>query len=279
MVKNGDLQRPRLLAKANCKLLLNLFVGCRQNASWFDERRGSAWLQTVRYYGKLLDESTPPPKWAFPELAVRRVQDMPDRKNGYANPNDDDNIVKVDAQEQPPCFRLQRRDEKDHTGAKPPRAKGSELMSALSANGKLLSRCPTVSVDGAEETQMSDMLDVVLEELAPNPRDREKSIKEGDVLFQQKMRPIRLQNQASVPLKICFFGESDFVCAFPVGGPGGPGVVLLDKGLRAQMRPPGSAERFKMKVFTPGLIDKAVYSEIVSRGQSVQLRSHTCTVE
>mmetsp|Transcript_118657 Transcript_118657/g.236355 ORF Transcript_118657/g.236355 Transcript_118657/m.236355 type:complete len:149 (+) Transcript_118657:355-801(+) len=115
--------------------------------------------------------------------------------------------------------------------------------------------------------------------LCAPPEAPESCRAEATRYFAQKARPIRLSNQSGMTLKVCLFNEIDTVMAVPIGGVGGPCVLLLEPGMGAQLRPPGSASNFRMKVMNPGFIDKPLFLGAVSRGQSMLLQGQTCVVK
>ena len=108
---------------------------------------------------------------------------------------------------------------------------------------------------------------------AGGPTLAQKVLEKSERLFNQKTKPIHFHNQASIPLKVCLFSEDDKFCAVPVGGVGGSCVIILDPTLRCQLRPPGSAERFQVKVLAPGLIERKLYMANVWRGSPALSRS------
>lgn len=263
--QRGDVQKaPAALAKAACGLLLELGASCRQTAPWWSATESEAWAQSLRFLAQAADETPPPAGWGFPAMAI--VQREAATSGAAAEPGTSGPVVQ--------SFSLARRDEK---GAL--RVKAAEVAAALAA-GSARAFAPRAqalmdrgSQEGARELASSP------EALAALGASPEKCEAEAGQLLTQKTRPVRLLNQASSPLKVCLFHEADFVMAVPVGGPGGPCVVTLDPTRRAALRPPGSGARFKMKVLTPGFIDKPLYTGTVARGQSVQLRSHDCSAE
>lgn len=258
-VHRGDFQKvPGLLARAVCRLMLELGANTRQTAPWWDMPQCEVWCRSVRNLARLAEESPPMPGWTFPGLAIARhtTQVTEVTETGLATP----------------VFSIALRDEQGIV-----RMRGSEVASAIASDNAMVI-APRLQVAMDKSSHQAP------HELANNPRTLvastavlEKCQVEANQLFTRKTKPVCLQNQASTPLKVCLFNESDVLMAVPIGGIGGPCVITLKPSLRAQLRPPGSAGRFKMKVMAPGFVDTPLYYANVARGQSVQLRSHDCT--
>eukprot|EP00451_Oxyrrhis_marina_P014363 CAMPEP_0204320868 /NCGR_PEP_ID=MMETSP0469-20131031/7856_1 /ASSEMBLY_ACC=CAM_ASM_000384 /TAXON_ID=2969 /ORGANISM="Oxyrrhis marina" /LENGTH=458 /DNA_ID=CAMNT_0051302133 /DNA_START=49 /DNA_END=1425 /DNA_ORIENTATION=- len=98
-------------------------------------------------------------------------------------------------------------------------------------------------------------------------------------IFASKMRPITLVNRAQEPLKGVLYNLADKLCMIPAGGVGGPGVLRLEPSRQGKMEMPPGEDTFLLKVFRPGLIDRALYLGEVSRGQTIQLKTDCFIIE
>jgi len=260
-VKYGDLSRaPGPLARTYCGLLLELANGCRPPMLTWKPAAAEAWANSLRFFAQMAVDSPPPSGWGFPGTVIaRNAPGLVELEFGQVS------------------YSVTRSDLKGFATAH-----GREALLALKSGGIVTAQRPTMLLDKEEsERPIRDITgspDQVIV-AAGGPPLQKKCDEKCARLFAQKTKPIHLHNQAGVPLKACLYGESDRLCAVPVGGMGGPCVTTLEPNCRAQMRPPGTAERFQLKMMQPGLIEKNLYYVNVSRGQAVQLRSHDCTVE
>jgi len=253
LVKYGDLRRaPGPLARACCGLVLELGDGFR------GEPQSDTAVSALRYCADLAQSTPPPAGWGFPAVMIAARADSSIGAQRYC---------------------AIRADTKGFA-----RVAATELIGIVSKQGgKFVPPDPPQGLDGGrgspeEFRAIAGSFDYLAGE-AGDAALSQKCLEKSDRLFTQKTRPIHFQNQASVPLKICLFSEDDRLCVVPVGGVGGSCVVILDPSLRAQLRPPGHASRFQLKVLQPGLIEKRLYMAFVERGASVQLRSRDCTCE
>lgn len=244
------------LARSMCGLLLELGAAFRTAAPWWDASEGQGWSQSLFALAELAEESSTPAGWVFPTWAI--TQRSPQ--------------MNQDGDAAPATFCVLRREAATH------RFKGSDMVTMLADGSRRVHGAPRQRASGGDADAARGLV-LEMSALAPNPAVRERCAKDAKKLFMQKTRPIKLHNQASTPLKVCIFKENDLVCAVPLGGVGGPSSITLEAGLRAQMRPPSRAETFQMIVYTPGLIERAVYTKPVTRGQSVELRTNDCVIE
>lgn len=262
-VKYGDLTRaPGPLARVCCGLLLELANGCRPAMLTWAPGTAQAWVNQVHFLAQLAEDTPPPAGWGFPPTVIaRNAPGLTELEFGQTS------------------YSIERSDVKGFATAH-----GKEALLSLKSGGLITAKRPTQLVDSREGSARPAARDLLgapeqLIALAGGPPLQKKCDEKGARLFTQKTKPIHLHNQASTALKACLYSDTDRMCVVPVGGMGGPCVATLEPNCRAQMRPPGTAERFQLKIIQPGLIEKNLYFVNVNRGQAVQLRSHDCTVE
>lgn len=261
LMKYGDLRlAPGLLAQITCGLLLELSEGFRPERLSWEPAQSDAWTAALLHVAGLVEDLAPPPGWVFPVFAiVRKAETAFVAPTFYVGRGDAKGIVTV---------------------------KAAGMLAQLSSAGSISTPrpegCSSGPVDPAARDVALGRLRASFETASVQVGDAansERVLRKSERLFNQKTRPMHFLNQASSPLKICLFSAEDKICAVPVGGVGGPCVVTLEPGRRAQLRPPGDGKQFQLKVMSPGLMDSALYYAMVERGASVQLRSHECTLE
>lgn len=261
-IKYGDIRAaPKGMGRAMCGLLLELGGGCRSTMLTWDPAQADIWADSLRTLAHMIDATPPPAGWGFPSFVVAR--------NGPG-------CVNLDFGQTGYCVA--------RSGGSFGKAHGQEVLMALKSGGVV--RNQQASLAGSIDEGMQKLVprDLIgdhktLVTQAGGPKLHEKCDEKCARLFTQKTKPIHFHNQGSTPLKVCLYGDTDRLCAVPVGGLGGPCVTTLDPNCRAQMRPPGKATRFQLKAMAPGIIETNLYFANVLRGQHVQLRGRDCTVE
>ena len=84
---------------------------------------------------------------------------------------------------------------------------------------------------------------------------------------------ITVINETLKRVKVCLYDEADYPCWVPAGGIGGPGVGFISAGESLILHPPCPPETFKLKLFSPGVIDQELGLAIqVARGDVWALR-------
>lgn len=268
LIKYGDLHRgPGALARCCCGLLLELGDGFRVSATSLDAARASSWATELRRLAELCDRSPPPAGWVFPSVGIAQQS--------------------ASAFDKPVLF-VTRADMKGVSWVKAKYvlavAKTGVQPAAASIDDEDEGATAVAAADAPAASSASDIRALTggfddLADRAGSGSLGTKCLEKSDRLFNQKTKPIHFLNMASIALKICLFSEDDMFCAFPVGGVGGPCVVTLGPNSRTQLRPPGTAMRFQLKVLQPGLLEKKLYMAMVERGTSVQLRSCNCSCD
>ncbi|TEB14920.1 hypothetical protein C9890_0640 [Perkinsus sp. BL_2016] len=77
---------------------------------------------------------------------------------------------------------------------------------------------------------------------------------------------VQVRNETLKRLKICFYHPWDYCCWIPIGGIGGPSVAFIAAGETRTVCPPfPGISMFKLKVFSPSLIDRELCFEPRSR--------------
>jgi len=283
VVQWGDALKPsHVLARAACGLLLELSANIRCMAPWWDLVQSESWSQCVRDLACMVDEMPLPWKWAFPHLAlVRQDVSMPKSASKQDSPQSFTLVAGSSGSNITGSSIISgssRGSSFSNVSKRDVYVRGLELAEAVALNGTHRLLAPRMQLMTERTLQKTPR--ELMESVLANPPEAPKSCRlEANRFFAQKTKPIHLSNQSGKTLKVCLFNEDDAVMAVPVGGVGGPCLLLLEPGMGAQLRPPGTASTFRMKVMNPGFIDKPLFLGAISRGQSMLLQGQSCVVK